>query len=76
MHLAILKGTPHTLSRLQEMVDKAFNEYEKNTGLVDWTEGLENKERPNVSLDEIGKIFKNILLFLKKFQILERDNIE
>ena len=54
----IKKGTPHTLSRLQEMVDKAFNEYEKNTGIVDWTEGLQNKERPNVSLDDIGKILK------------------
>ena len=40
------------------MVDKAFHEYEKNTGIVDWTEGLQNKERPNVSLDDIGKILK------------------
>ncbi len=55
----IKKGTPsQTISNLEQMVDKAFQEYEKNTGLVDWSDGLESKERPNVSLDEIGKIFK------------------
>lgn len=54
----IKKGTPQTMSKLQHMVDKAFQEYEKNTGVVDWTEGLETKERPNVSLDEIGNILK------------------
>ncbi|MBP9887635.1 MAG: response regulator [Leptospiraceae bacterium] len=47
-----------TISKLQDMVDKAFQEYEKNTGLVDWTEGLENRERPKVSLDEIGSMLK------------------
>lgn len=54
----IKKGESQMLSKLQHMVDKAFQEYEKNTGLVDWNEGLESRERPNVSLDEIGKMLK------------------
>lgn len=54
----IKKGESQMLPKLQRMVDKAFQEYEKNTGLVDWTDGLESKERPNISLDEIGNILK------------------
>ncbi len=54
----IKKAEQQMVSKINEMLDKAFLSYETKTGYVDWTEELENKNVPNVTLDELGKMLK------------------
>ena len=53
----IKKGTPSGL-KINEMLDKAFLSYETKTGFIDWATDLKSDKRPDISLDELGKVLK------------------